>query len=179
MWRCNIFIIFFGKVCHGNISKIKRKLIILFLFCNHYTRQYIVIIFFFCDTGKYLWVESTWRQSSLCTISGFLSLVSNEVSAFMICLITLDRFIVLKFPFSTVRFKGRSALASAVLAWMVGISLAAVPLVPSLSWSFYGHTGICIPLPVTRGHFEGKDYAFAVMIVVNFVVFLCIAHGQV
>ena len=97
----------------------------------------------------------------------------------MICLITLDRFIVLKFPFSTVRFKGRSALASAALAWMVGISLAAVPLVPSLSWSFYGHTGICIPLPVTRGHFEGKDYAFAVMIVFNFILFLCISLGQV
>ena len=112
-------------------------------------------------------------------MSGFLSFLSNQVSAFMICLITLDRFLVLKFPFSSVRFKGKSALAATALAWMVGISLAAVPLVPSLSWSFYGHTGICIPLPITRGHFDGKIYAFAVMIVFNFVMFLTIALGQV
>ena len=37
----------------------------------------------------------------------------------MICLITLDRFLVLKFPFSSVRFKGKSALAATALAWMV------------------------------------------------------------
>ena len=47
-------------------------------------------------------------------------------------------------------------------------------------WQFYGQTGICVPLPITRNDdFAGRHYAFAVMIVVNFVLFVFIAVGQV
>jgi hypothetical protein len=98
----------------------------------------------------------------------------------MICLITLDRFIVLRFPFSTVRFKGRSAVSASALAWTVGLLLAVVPLFPSLAhWKFYSQTGICIPLPITRTGFPGKMYSFGVMIIFNFVLFLVIAVGQI
>nr|KAG5701063.1 hypothetical protein BaRGS_008784 [Batillaria attramentaria] len=45
-------------------------------------------------------------------------------------------------------------------------------------WEFYSQTGICIPLPITRRDFEGRDYSFGVMIVFNFVLFLLIAGGQ-
>jgi hypothetical protein len=129
--------------------------------------------------GKYAWNEKQWKPSAMCQLAGFLSFLSNEVSSFMICLITLDRFIVLRFPFSTVRFKGRSAVSASALAWTVGLLLAVVPLFPSLShWSFYSQTGICIPLPITRSQFPGKDYSFGIMIIFNFVLFLVIAIGQ-
>ena len=58
--------------------------------------------------GRYLWWEESWRGSGYCSLAGVLGFVSCEVSAFMICLITLDRFVVLRFPFSTVRFATRS-----------------------------------------------------------------------
>ena len=45
-------------------------------------------------------------------------------------------------------------------------------------WQFYGQTGICIPLPVTRSDFPGHSYAFGVMIVANFVLYVVIAAGQ-
>ncbi|XP_070184993.1 G-protein coupled receptor GRL101-like [Littorina saxatilis] len=129
--------------------------------------------------GRYLWYEKTWKSSLACRVAGFLSLLSNEVSAFMISLITLDRFIVLRFPFSSVRFKGRSAVIASGLAWLGGVLLAAVPLMPSLThWGFYSQTGICIPLPVTRNSFLGRDYSFGVMIVLNFILFVTIACGQ-
>ena len=38
--------------------------------------------------GRYLWNEKDWKENVMCTIAGFISLLSNEVSAFMICLIT-------------------------------------------------------------------------------------------
>ena len=41
--------------------------------------------------GTYLWDEMEWRNSRLCKFAGFLSLLSNEVSALTICCITLDR----------------------------------------------------------------------------------------
>ena len=46
-------------------------------------------------------------------------------------------------------------------------------------WQFYSQTGICIPLPITRNDFEGHGYSFGILIVLNFVLFLLIAVGQV
>ena len=129
--------------------------------------------------GKYLWHDVVWMSSVACKVAGFLCLMSSEVSAFIICLITLDRFIVLRFPFSQLRFEPRSAAVAAGLAWVTGISLAAVPLLPvTAHWRFYSQTGICIPLPITRQDFPGRDYSFAVIIAFNFILFLFIAVGQ-
>ena len=129
--------------------------------------------------GTYLWKDAEWKGSAMCQLAGFLSLLSSEVSAFIICLITLDRFLVLRFPFSQLRFQNRSAHMACVLAWCAGLVLAAVPLLPFTShWNFYGQTGICIPLPTTNTDFAGQKYTFNVMIVLNFVLFLLIAVGQ-
>nr|KAG5685916.1 hypothetical protein BaRGS_025982 [Batillaria attramentaria] len=46
-------------------------------------------------------------------------------------------------------------------------------------WEFYSHTGICIPLPIARNSFPGHTYSFSVFIVLNFVLFVAIAAGQV
>ena len=129
--------------------------------------------------GEYLWNENRWKTSALCKVAGYMALLSSEVSVFMICLITIDRFIVLHFPFSSFHFKGRSAIMASVVGWLSGLFLAAAPLLtPFSSVRFYGHTGICIPLPVTQHNSTGLSYSFAVMIVFNFVLFVCIAVGQ-
>ena len=91
-----------------------------------------------------------------------------------------DRFLVLRFPFSRLHFRNRSAHVACALAWAVGLLMALVPLLPMTShWQFYSQTGICIPLPVTRNDFEGHGYSFGILIVLNFVLFLLIAVGQV
>ena len=84
----------------------------------------------------------------------------------MIALITIDRFLVLRFPFSNFRFEARSAQVACFSVWKLGVLLGGLPL-QSLtdSWRFYGQTGICIPLPVTRSDFTGHSYAFGVMTV--------------
>ena len=129
--------------------------------------------------GTYLWEDNAWRSSAACTVAGFLSLLSSEVSAFFICLITLDRFLVLRFPLHRLHFRQRSAQIASLWLWIVGLVLASVPLLPVTShWEFYSQTGICIPLPVTRNTFEGQGYVFGIMIVLNFVLFLLIAAGQ-
>ena len=129
--------------------------------------------------NTYLWDDTGWKNSVVCKIAGFLSLLSSEVSASIICLVTVDRFLVVQFPFSRLRFQWRSAQFGCLVLWTMGIVLAAVPLLPGKSsWNFYSQSGICIPLPVTRQEFPGHDYAFSVMIVFNFVLFLLIAAGQ-
>ena len=129
--------------------------------------------------NTYLWEDTDWRNSVMCKVAGFLSLLSSEVSASIICLITLDRFLVVQFPFSHLHFRRHSAKLGCLVLWTMGVVLAAVPLLPATSsWRFYSQTGICIPLPVTRQDFPGHDFAFAVMVIFNFILFLFIAAGQ-
>jgi hypothetical protein len=131
-------------------------------------------------TGTYLWNEHRWRHSAACSLAGFLSLLSCEVSALIMCLVTLDRFLVLRFPFSQIRFNARSAQVASLVVWCVGLALAAIPLLPVTShWQFYSQTAICIPLPITNNDFPGQPFSFAVIIVLNFVLFLCVSVGQV
>ena len=68
---------------------------------------------------------------------------------------------------------------SAFHVCFLGSLLAAIPLLPQTShWECYGQSGICVPLPITRKSFKGRSYSFAVIIVLNFVLFLLIAAGQ-
>ena len=129
--------------------------------------------------GQYLFYDETWKHSVACKVAGFLSLLSCEVSALIISLITLDRFIVLHFLFSSIRFRRLSAALASLLTWLTGLLLASVPLLPVTShWEFFSQTGICIPLPVTRHNFKGKSFSLSVFIVFNFVMFVFIAAGQ-
>ena len=129
--------------------------------------------------GKYLHYDETWTHSVACKVAGFLSLLSSEVSALTIWLITLDRFVVLRFPFSRVRFQKTSAGAACLSTWCVGFVLALIPLLPITShWEFYSQTGICIPLPVTGHDFKGRAYSVSVLIILNFALFILIATGQ-
>jgi hypothetical protein len=129
--------------------------------------------------GSYLWQDVNWRHSAGCRAAGFLSLLSSEVSAFIVCFITLDRFLVLRFPLSGLGFSSRASHLACALSWALGLLLAAVPLLPVTShWVFYSQTGICLPLPITRAEFQGRSYAFGIVIVLNFVLFILIAAGQ-
>ena len=129
--------------------------------------------------GTYAWSDREWTHSGACQLAGFLSLLSSEVSAFLICLITLERFLLVRFPHKGFHFTSRSGTVASLVSWAVGLVLAAVPLLPFTDhWQFYSQTGICIPLPITKTLFPGKDYSFVVMIVVNFFLFILIALGQ-
>ena len=128
---------------------------------------------------RYVWEDTAWRNSAECRLAGFLALLSCEVSAFLICLITIDRFLAVRFPLSFVHFSGFHAQLASGVSWATGLALATVPLLPPVAhWHFYGQTGICVPLPVVRRKFAGDSYSFAVMVIVNFVLFLVIVAGQ-
>ena len=129
--------------------------------------------------GSYLWQDEQWKHSVVCQTAGMVSLLSSEVSAFIIFLITLDRFLVLQFPFSRCHFSHRSALVACGIVWFGGLMLAATPLMPGLShWQYYSQIGICIPLPITRKTFHGHKYSVGIMLILNFILFLLIALGQ-
>ncbi|KAL8591215.1 hypothetical protein ACOMHN_019191 [Nucella lapillus] len=73
--------------------------------------------------SKYLHHDITWKSSVMCKVAGVLSLLSSEVSALIIWIITLDRFVVLHFPFSTLRFDRASAAVACLLIWLVALAV--------------------------------------------------------
>nr|KAG5706210.1 hypothetical protein BaRGS_019537 [Batillaria attramentaria] len=128
--------------------------------------------------GVYVSKEVEWRESIMCKVAGVVAFVSCEVSSFVIFLVTLDRFLVLCFPLKRrIHLTARSALSACSVAWGVGVALAVVPLVTQ--WEFYGQSGICLPLPITRQQFKGQDFAFGVFIFLNANLFLLIGAAQV
>ena len=130
--------------------------------------------------SSYLWEDTSWRQSIACHVAGMLCLLSSEVSAILICLITLDRLLVLCFPFSRLHFSYMVSQGMCCAVWLWGLTLASYPFLPAAShWHFYSQTATCFPLPVTSANFPGHAYSFGIMIVFNFILFLLIAAGQV
>ena len=131
-------------------------------------------------SGVYIFHDEEWKTSGWCRLAGFLSLLSSEVSALTICLITHDRYLVVRFPFSKTSFNNKSTYLSCAMLWCFGIFLAAIPLLPATShWEYYSQTGVCVPLPFTTGDtFKGYMYSFSIMIMLNFVVFAFIVSGQ-
>ena len=130
--------------------------------------------------GTYLWNDVTWRNSAACKTAGFLFLMSSVVSAITVCLITLDRFLVLHFPVSQLRFNRNTAVLASALAWTAGLTIATVRLLFHTShWRVYSQTGICVPLPFSRKDFADHNDTFQVMVVLNLVLSVLVVLGQV
>ena len=130
--------------------------------------------------GNFLWQRWVWKRHTMCTMAGVLGMVSNEVSAFTICLIMLDRLLAVKFPLHRqYHFTWKSALVAVVIAWAIGFTLALTPLLPQFKhWEFFGQNAICLPLPITKQEFLGRNYARSIFLILNFVIFMIICSGQ-
>ena len=131
--------------------------------------------------GEFKWKRWVWKRHPMCTTAGVLGLVSNEVSAFTICLIMLDRLMAIKFPLRReLQFTWKSALVVMTLVWLVGLLIAFIPLLPFYHhWEFFRQNSICLPLPITRQDFPGQSYATSVFLVLNFTLFVIIGLGQI
>ena len=68
--------------------------------------------------------SETWRRSVLCRLAGSLSVLSSEASAFFITLLTLDRFIGVKYTFSKFHFDSKSFRLLVILSWFVALTIS-------------------------------------------------------
>ncbi|CAG5136487.1 unnamed protein product [Candidula unifasciata] len=129
---------------------------------------------------RYLLSEREWKTSAPCQVAGFLCVLSSETSAMFILLVTVDRFLAITFPLHrALHFNAKSASIACAIVWTVGLSIATVPLLPPFRhWQLYSQKAVGVPLPITRFHFPGYDYAFAIFIVFNMAIFLLVALGQ-
>ena len=95
--------------------------------------------------------SESWRHSTLCRLAGALSVLSSEASAFFITLITIDRFLGIKYTFSKFRPGSKSTRIIVTLLWMIALSISIAIFVLSKEDSdIYAASEICVGLPISR-----------------------------
>ncbi|XP_062576818.1 uncharacterized protein LOC134238715 [Saccostrea cucullata] len=127
--------------------------------------------------NEYGFNDSQWRSSTTCTVAGLLATVSCEASVLFVSLITLERFLALKYPFSTEFLrKKKQKFVISVIVWLMTIFLAAFPI--SVYPDFYSRSTVCISLPLTAERVAGWEYATFVFIGFNLMIFIAVVVGQ-
>ena len=130
--------------------------------------------------GSYIYHDDYWRFSPWCKIAGALSVISSEASVLFICLIVLDRLLVVKYPFGQVKMDLNLGKRLSVIVWTLAMVVALLPvaLFPVFDGQFYSISGTCLSLPITRARPPGWQFAFGIFIVFNMLSCLFVGVGQ-
>ena len=129
---------------------------------------------------RYIEIDEYWRNSGWCQFAGVMSTLSSEASVLFMCLITIDRLIVIKFPFGQYRFTMYKSMMAASFAWVFAIVITIVPVLYTDHFQnkFFSKSGVCLALPLTRDRPPGWIYATSIFIGFNLITFTLIATGQ-
>uniref|UniRef100_A0A3Q2CZU8 Relaxin family peptide receptor 2a n=1 Tax=Cyprinodon variegatus TaxID=28743 RepID=A0A3Q2CZU8_CYPVA len=129
--------------------------------------------------GQYNRNALLWMESVECRTIGFLAMLSSEVSVLLLTYLTLEKFLVIVFPFSNVR---PGKLQTGVILssiWLMGFIIAAVPLMnEDIFGNYYGRNGVCFPLHSDRQEKPtAKGYSTGIFLGLNLVAFLVIVFS--
>ena len=95
--------------------------------------------------------SNQWRGGVPCKIAGVLSILSSEASVFFITLISFDRFLGVKFPFSSRRLTQKSAQKCASIVWLFAVIVSIVPSVlSSFMDDIFEVSEVCVGIPIVK-----------------------------
>ena len=146
---------------------------------------YLVIIAYedLRTRGVYGQFHNSWRKSLLCKVAGTIMTLSCQMSTICIFGITVDRFIIFRYPFSDRQKAKRNVEIAVAIMWFLSITASLLPEVYDdyFGNNFYGRSSVCISLPLTHTTLTYKawEYSFALFIVLNLVIYCLIVVGQV
>ncbi|XP_071195933.1 relaxin receptor 2-like [Salvelinus alpinus] len=129
--------------------------------------------------GEYNRNALLWMESVECRTIGFLAMLSSEVSVLLLTYLTLEKFLVIVFPFSHLR-PGKLQTAVVLLSiWVLGFIIAVVPLMnEDLFGNYYGRNGVCFPLHSDRQEKPiAKAYSIGIFLGLNLAAFLVIVFS--
>ncbi|KAI8767732.1 G-protein coupled receptor GRL101 [Biomphalaria glabrata] len=125
----------------------------------------------------YIVHEMSWKQSTLCQIAGTLATLSSETSTFFILLITLERFLTIRFPFGEHKISNMGKYILISLAWGLGFLLSVIPTMYDEK-SVYSTNGMCLGFPLRKSSGTAWIYSVTVFLFFNSILFVVIAIGQ-
>ena len=102
--------------------------------------------------GEYFPMRAeTWRSGINCRIVGTISIVSSEASVFFVTLISIDRFVSIKYHNSRWKLRQKSSTVVAIVLWIMAIVLGIVPsTLAGKNYNFYDNSHVCIGLPLSK-----------------------------
>ncbi|XP_033091679.1 relaxin receptor 2 isoform X2 [Trachypithecus francoisi] len=131
--------------------------------------------------GQYQKYALLWMESVQCRLMGFLAMLSTEVSVLLLTYLTLEKFLVIVFPFNNIRPGKRQTSVILICIWMAGFLIAVIPF-----WNeeyfrnFYGKNGVCFPLYYDQTEDVGsKGYSLGIFLGVNLLAFLIIVFSYI
>ena len=99
-----------------------------------------------------------WRNSTLCKITGSLSVLSSEASVFFITLLSIDRFIRIQYPYNHYFASKKSICMIISVLWLIAFVISITTFVFSgPDFEFYSASEICVGLPISRIDFFKID----------------------
>ncbi|XP_061195059.1 uncharacterized protein LOC133203254 [Saccostrea echinata] len=122
--------------------------------------------------------DSQWRSSITCTVAGLLAMLSSETSVLFVFLITVERYLALRYPFTAgLKRRKKEILGVTIIVWLFGIIFATLPIL--FYHDFYSRSTVCISLPLTTERLEGWKYSTFGFIGFNILIFMAILIGQI
>ncbi|KAH9490663.1 hypothetical protein Btru_045105 [Bulinus truncatus] len=177
----NVVVLSYRYLIDRDILKLSYGVFIINLGISDFIMSIYLIIIAAVDIyyrDVYVLNEHQWRYSPFCKAAGFLSTLSSETSTFFVFLITMDRFLAIRFPFQNYRFSKTHVLFSVFLVWTVGFVIALIPILfPDVA--IYSSNGMCLGLPLYYNQKPGWTYAMIIFIILNSIIFILVATGQV
>ncbi|XP_071949451.1 uncharacterized protein [Antedon mediterranea] len=121
-----------------------------------------------------------WMDSIGCKMTGFLAMVSSEVSVLLLALISVERFVCIVYPYECRRLKKKKATIIISSIWTTCALIACVPMfVQSYFGNFYGTNGVCFPLHIHEPRLKGWEYSAAIFLGINLLALVLIIVSYV
>lgn len=126
---------------------------------------------------KYHLESAKWVQSTECVVAGILSMISSEVSIFILAFMSVERFLLISDPFGHHRLNTRNVMLSLYIIWLLGVSIAVFPALVYHETKFYGlhNGGTCFPLFIQEKYETGWEYSAFIFIGINLTLLLLMA----
>ncbi|XP_069061674.1 relaxin receptor 2 isoform X2 [Pleurodeles waltl] len=131
--------------------------------------------------GQYKKYALLWMESLQCRGIGFLAMLSTEVSVLLLTYLTLEKYLVIVFPFSNIRPGKRQTIIILVSIWIIGFIIAIIPFWnEDFFGNYYGKNGVCFPLYADQTEEDGgHGYSLGIFLGVNLLAFIIIVFSYV
>ena len=120
-------------------------------------------------SGEYYLHDMQWRFGLSCQITGAISVLSSEVSAMLLTLISGDRFKNIVFPYRGTTLTRRKAHILCMVVWVVGFIIAFLPISGIHYFKdflgrheYYSRSVMCLPLQLSARFPPGWEYSVAI-----------------
>ena len=126
---------------------------------------------------RYFSIRQEWTSSNICKATGTVAFVSYEATLLAFCFMAVHGFMTIYYRRLAAKATQLFLFTVCATIWTSALLIGLIPLfVPS--WKFHGYTDNCLAVPTSINTVEGRVYAFAVLVILHFILSCLTCVGQ-